>query len=413
MIWLYNAALLLFVPLLLPVWVVLLGARPRLRSGFGERWIPLAPSDRAPVWLHAASVGEVEAATALVHALLERGVPVLVTVMTTEGRERLRERVPGLPVRLAPLDLPGLVHLSLARARPAVLVLVETELWPNLIHAAAGRGTRVIVVSGRISDGSLRAYRRLRPLYAPLLASLTRVCARSREDRERFISLGVPAERVRVGGDLKLDRRPPAEPSEELRRALGSGPLLVGGSTHPGEEEALLAAWQKLRSSCPGLRLVIAPRHPERVPQIRSSLEALGVSAGLRSQGAAAFEVAIVDTLGELATIYRLADLVFAGGTLAPVGGHNLLEPVQAGKVAVHGPHTENQRSLERLLAPLGALVRVGSSAELAPELQRLWADPERHERARRAKQALERHRGAVERALDLIVQLREGPAVA
>ena len=408
MIYLYNTLLLFALVLASPILLIVVAVSPRLRRDFTERLKPLPRSGPGTVWLHAASVGEVEAAAALVEALVERGLPVVVTTLTLTGRARMRARVPGVRARLAPLDLPNLVRRSLVRARVAVLVLIETELWPNTLWAARQEGCEVLIASGRISDRSYPRYRRLAALFRPLLRRV-HIAARSEQDRERFRALGVPVDRAVLGGDLKLDRPTPGEPSDELIAALGPGPFLLGGSTHPGEEEALLHAWQSLRADgASHLRLLLAPRHPERVPQVRAMVERNGSVPGLRSEGAAERDVVILDTLGELPTVYALVDLVFAGGTLAHVGGHNLIEPVQAGKVIVHGPHTENQRSHERLLAPLGVLRRVEGAAELGQVLAELWSDPDRNAPALRARGALERHRGATQRTLDLVLQLRD-----
>jgi 3-deoxy-D-manno-octulosonic-acid transferase len=373
-----------------------------------ERLRPLPRMPAGTVWVHAASVGECEAAAPLVARLVERGVPVIATSLTVTGRARLRAVLPRVRTRLAPLDLPGLVHLSLARANVSVLVLIETELWPSLISAAARRGTRVIVAGGRISDRSFPRYRLLAPFFAPLLEKLHAVGARAELDRARFVALGAPDARTSVVGDLKLDRPAAAAPSQALRDALGRGPFLVGGSTHPGEEEALLSAWQRLRASrAPELRLVLVPRHPERVPEVVRTVRRNGARAGLRSQGAADADVVVVDSVGELASLYQLADLVFVGGSLAPVGGHNLVEPVQAARVVVHGPHTQNQRTQEGLLAPLGVLHPVENAAALERVLRELWSDPDRNAPAREAAKRLEEHRGATERAIALVLAAR------
>jgi len=409
----YDALVVLVVVIASPLWIAawLLGLFGPRRSVL-ERLRPLPHMPEGTVWVHAASVGEAEAAAPLLAALIAQQVPVIATTTTLTGHARLRVRLPRLPVRLMPLDLPGLMQRSLARARVAVVVLIETELWPVLIHAAEKRGTRVIVAGARISDRSFPRYRWLRGFFAPLLARLHRVGARSELDRQRFVALGARAERCSVVGDLKLDRVAAPEPSAALRQALGAGPFLVGGSTHPGEEEALLAAWRHLRSQgATELRLVLAPRHPERVADVLKTVRRHGAHAALRSEGAADAEVVVVDSVGELASLYVLAELAFVGGTLAHVGGHNLVEPVQAGRVVVHGPHTENQRTQEALLAPLGVLRRVENAAALERELAALWADPERNAPARAAAKVLSEHRGATERVLALVLEARRAGA--
>lgn len=413
MIRLYEAVVLILVLIASPLWLAawLLGAFGP-RGSVLQRLRPLPRMPEGTVWVHAASVGEAEAAAPLLSALIANQVHVIATTLTLTGRARLRARLPRLPVRLMPLDLPGLVSRSLARAQVAVVVLIETELWPVLIHAAERRGTRVIVAGARISDRSFPRYRWLRAFFAPLLERLHRVGARSELDRQRFVALGARAERCSVVGDLKLDRAAAPEPSAALAQALGAGPFVLGGSTHAGEEEALLAAWRHLRSqAAPELRLVLAPRHPERVADVLKTVRRHGARAGLRSEGAADAEVVVVDTVGELASLYALSELVFVGGTLAHVGGHNLLEPVQAGRVVVHGPYTENQRTQEALLAPLGVLRRVENAAGLERELATLWADPERNAPARAAAAVLGEHRGATERVLALVLEARRARA--
>jgi 3-deoxy-D-manno-octulosonic-acid transferase len=373
-----------------------------------ERLRPLPRMPAGTVWVHAASVGEAEAAAPLVARLVERGVPVIATALTVTGRARLRAVLPRVRTRLAPLDLPGLVHSSLARARVSVLVLIETELWPNLISAAASRGTRVIVAGARLSDRSFPRYRLFSPFFAPLLAKLHAVGARAELDRARFVALGAPDARTSVVGDLKLDRPAAPEPSQSLRDALGAGPFLVGGSTHPGEEEALLSAWQRLRATrAPALRLVLVPRHPERVPEVVRTVRRNGARAALRSQGAGDAEVVVVDSVGELASLYHLAELAFVGGSLSPVGGHNLVEPVQAGRVTVHGPNVQNQRTQQGLLEPLGVLRRAENAAELERVLRELWLTPDRNAPAREAAKRLEEHRGAADRVLSLVLEAR------
>ncbi len=409
MIWAYDALVLAVLVIGAPLWIVaaLLGAFGPLPSLL-ERLRPLPRMPAGTVWVHAASVGEAEAVVPLITELIARGVPVIATTLTLTGRARMRARLPRVPSRLMPLDLPGLVHRSLSRARIAAVVLVETELWPNLIHAAASRGARVIVAGARISDRSFPRYRALRVFFAPLLAQLHAIGARSELDRARFVALGATPARCSVAGDLKLDRDPPPAPTQALVDALGPGPFLVGGSTHSGEEEALLAAWKELRAGrAPALRLVLAPRHPERVSEVQKSVRRHGAQAGLRSLGAARAEIVVLDTVGELAGLYGLADLVFVGGTLAHVGGHNLVEPVLAGRVVVHGPHTENQRTQEVLLAPLGVLHRIENASELARVLGELWDDPERNGPARDASKQLESHRGASARVLALVLSAR------
>jgi 3-deoxy-D-manno-octulosonic-acid transferase len=235
---------------------------------------------------------------------------------------------------------------------------------------------------------------------------LTAVGARSVEDGRRFVDLGLPPERLSVVGDLKLDRPAPPFPAEELRAAVGPGPILLAGSTHPGEEAALLDAWARLVArTASKLRLVLAPRHVERSAAVVDLARGRGAAVGLRTRGAAAADVVVLDTIGELASLYAVADVVFCGGSLVPVGGHNLLEPVRAGKVVLHGPHLENQRTQVEVLRPLGVLHPVADESALEATLERLWKDGDRNEPARAAIAVLDGHRGAATRTLDLIME--------
>jgi len=405
---LYNACLIAALLIGAPFVAVALLVSPRLRGGMLERLRPLHAA-RGGVWVHAASMGEVAAASPLIAALAARDVPLLATTTSLTGRAMLRERFPDLGVRLAPLDLPGFTGACLRRAGVAALVLVETELWPNTLAAAARRGVDCAIVSARISDRSLPRYRRLRFFFSPLLRRLAWVHAQTESDAARYVELGVPEDRVSVGGDLKLDRAPAPPPDAALVRALGAGPLFLAGSVRPGEEEPLLEAWERVRAEAlPELRLVLAPRHPEQAAGVAEIARKRGLRVALRSAGPAdssAAEVVVIDVVGELRSLYALADVVFVGGTLVPVGGHNLLEPVEAGRIVLHGPHTHNQRGLVDLLEPLGVLRRVRDGHELASALAELVRDPERNAPAREAARVLAASRGALDRALERILE--------
>jgi 3-deoxy-D-manno-octulosonic-acid transferase len=402
---LYNLLLCVAGLIAAPFVIVWLAVSSRARVGLRERLIPL-PEGRADVWLHAASVGEAEAVAPLVPELARRGLSVLATTQTATGRDRLRRLCPDLFVRIAPVDFGPLVRRSFTRVAPRVLVLVETELWPNMVLEGRRAGAAVVLVSGRISDRSFPRYRRAARLLRPILHGLTAVGARSVEDGRRFVDLGLPPERLSVVGDLKLDRPAPPFPAEELRAAVGPGPILLAGSTHPGEEAALLDAWARLVArTASKLRLVLAPRHVERSAAVVDLARGRGAAVGLRTRGAAAADVVVLDTIGELASLYAVADVVFCGGSLVPVGGHNLLEPVRAGKVVLHGPHLENQRTQVEVLRPLGVLHPVADESALEATLERLWKDGDRNEPARAAIAVLEGHRGAATRTLDLIME--------
>lgn len=403
-----------------PVALALVALRPGWRVGLRERLGAVPRLAPGAVWVHGASVGEILAATRLVDRLRESGRPVFASTTTTSGREVVRASRPDVPSALAPLDHPWCAAAALARVRPRALLLVETELWPSWIAAADRADVPVLVVSGRLSDRSFPRYRRLRHLLRGTLRRLSAVGARSAEDAERFVALGVPPERVRVTGDLKLE--PPAtapRAAADLDAALGDAPLVVAGSTHPGEEAAALGALEAAEAA--GLRaaLLLAPRRIERAPEVAELAAGRGRTVRRRTALAGARlapgEVLLLDTLGELAAVYARASVAFVGGTLAPVGGHNLLEPAQAGRPVLFGPHCENARAAAELLRASGAGQCVADPAALARAVVAALRDPDAgRARGARARARLEEHRGSAERAvalLDEVLRVRAGAA--
>lgn len=393
----------------------LLGAafRPGWRTGLAERLGLRSPqgSGPAPVWIHGASVGELQAALRLIDPLQARGVAVVATTTTATARALARRLRPELPSGLAPLDHPWPTAAALRRTAPSALVLIETELWPSWIAAATRLDVPVLVVSGRISDRSFPRYRRLRRLLAPTLARISAVGARSEVDAERFVALGVPGDRVEVTGDLKL--APPAAPPRldpELARALSAAPCWVAGSTHPGEELAAWRATEEVRARGEKLVLVVAPRHPEKQDAAEAALRAAGARPRRRSKLTGApledGDVLLLDTLGELAGLYGVARAAFVGGSLVPVGGHNLLEPLQAGCPVLFGPHVGNARESARLLIRTGAGTQVSDAQALAAGLAELLGEAGRAGVAA-GQLALEPHCAAVDRTLALIDRIR------
>ncbi len=395
---------------------MLLGAlalRPGIRAGLRER-LGSAPQtgprpELGAVWIHGASVGEILAGAKLSDRLRARGHTTVVSTVTVTGRDAFRRARPEVPCGLAPLDHPWIVDAVLARVRPSALVLIETELWPSWIAAAKRRGVPVVVASGRISDRSFPRYRRLAPLLRGTFGRLDAVGARSEEDARRFVALGVLEARVSVCGDLKLgppDTAPRLAP--KLVDRLTGGPLFVAGSTHPGEEEAALAALARAEAS--GLRatLVLAPRYPSRAGEVERLVQAAGrrVVRSSAPPGArlAPGEVLLLDGIGDLAGVFACATVAFVGGSLVARGGHNLLEPAAAGRPVVFGPHTENARAAADLLLACGAGERVADATGLADAVVRALADPAAATlRGAAGLQALEAHRGSVERTAALV----------
>jgi len=392
-----------------PVGAAALLARPRLWSGLPERLGVWPRLPQGGVWVHASAVGEIRAASRLVDLLRKRDRIVCTSTWTLPGRAAMRRWRPAVPCHLAPIDHPWCVDIALARVAPALLVLVETELWPSWIAAAQRCGIPVVIVSGRLSDRSFPRYRRFAPLLAKTLGRLRAVGARSEVDAERFRNLGTPTERVTVTGDLKLDLAdapPPLAP--DLDALLRNTRFWVAGSTHAGEETPVAEAFEAaLRAGHPHA-LVVAPRHPPRAGEVERLMRRRGHRTCRRSRTGAAplvpGDVLVLDTVGELASVYARADAAFVGGSLVPIGGHNVLEPASAGRPVLYGPHTRNVGPPVEILEAAGAAHRVANAQELGRALIGLLADPgAARARGEAGRAALAEHRGSADRALALI----------
>lgn len=371
------------------------------------------------IWVHAVSVGEVQVAAILIAALRERerDLEITLTCATPTGRERARALLPGLEVRYAPYDLPGCVHRCLQRLRPRLLIMIESELWPNLLAQCARAAVPVLIASARISARSARLYRRLPGLMREALASNVWVAAQSAADLERFAAMGVAPERLTLAGNIKFDRTLPADIFERgtlLRACYAAGrPVWVAGSTHAAEEPIVLLAHRYLRRSQPRALLIVAPRHPARFESAAAAIAAAGFSYVRRSSGAtdprqqavldSSHEVLLLDTMGELLDFYAAADVAFVGGSLVPIGGHNLLEPAALGLPVLSGPGQSNSPDIARALAQQGALIIVHDPDELAAALASLLDDADRRAiKGDAARLAIDAHRGALGRLLRL-----------
>jgi 3-deoxy-D-manno-octulosonic-acid transferase len=365
-------------------------------------------------WVHAVSVGEAIAAAPLVAGLrrLHPELPLVMTTVTETGARVVRERYgPDVEHRFFPLDLPGAVRRVVAAIDPAFLVCMETELWPNVLRHLRRRGIPVMIANGRLSDRSFPRYRLVRRLLRPVLDDVTVFAMQSPEDARRAIALGAAPERVVVTGNLKHEAGPEAAGAIELwQRLLGLSPgqpVWIAGSTHRGEEAAVLDAHRAAAAALPGLVLVLAPRHPERVPEVLKLVRARGFPAVRRSElprARTAGAVIVLDTVGELATLYAVAELVFVGGSLAPVGGHNVLEPAVRRKPVLFGPHTANFREPAALLLEAGGAVEVADAGALVRAVVRLLGDPPLRARMGEAAAAAAAGRhGAARETLDLV----------
>ena len=389
-------------------------------SGWGERFGRGRPltGTRPSLWIHAVSVGEVQAVTGLVAAFRDQWPewPICLTTATPGGRARARAACdPGVDVRYAPYDLPWFTRRTLHRLRPALLVIMESEIWPNLLNECARAGVPVVIASARLSARSMARWAHFGALLQPALSGTVSVAAQSAADAERFQVLGVPAARVQICGNIKFDRGvcAAAQPSGRAWRAhyAAKRAIWVAGSTHAGEEQAALSAHAALRASCGNALLVLAPRHRPRFAAVAEQLERSGV-AWLRYSSLAgqavplndSISVLLLDTIGELENFYAAADVAFVGGSLVPVGGHNLLEPAALGVATLTGPYQGNAPDIARLLTASGGLQIVRDATELGASLTALMADSGARARLAAAAQAtVAANRGALARVLALV----------
>jgi 3-deoxy-D-manno-octulosonic-acid transferase len=365
-------------------------------------------------WIHAVSVGEAATAVPLVEAITRRWpqLGIVMTTVTPTGARIVADRLAGRAVhRYFPIDLPGPVRRALDAVNPRFFLCMETELWPNLLRALAARGVPSMIANGRISDRSFRRYRLVRFFTARMLAHVRVLAMQSEEDARRIIALGARPERVVVTGNIKSDLIPPEGGGDALwQRLLGlddGEPVWVAGSTHRGEEAIALDVYLRLRARVPTLTLVLAPRHPERVAEVERLVRERRLQPVRRSElpkSQARGAVIIVDTVGELAQIYRVASVVFVGGSLAPTGGHNMLEPALLRKPVLFGPHTTNFRESAELLLEAGGALVVRDGAELEVQMAALLVDAERRRlMGEAAFKAVAGRRGAIKHTLELV----------
>lgn len=380
--------------------------RQNLRHRLG--FIPVNPEQLGCIWIHAASVGEVQAMQPLLHAMLKEwpSHAVVVSTQTPSGAQALRSQW-GDRIRhvYAPIDTPGAVTRFLNRLQPRLLILVERELWPEWLQQCRASGVPVALVNARLSEHSARLYQRWRGLMRPVWPQLT-VAAADATTAHRLRDLGVPEAQLHNSGNLKFDLAVPAA-CVDLPFDLQQRSLVVAGSTHEGDEAAWLAIWPTLARENPGLLLVLVPRHPQRFDGVAAHLHRSGLSHVRRSSGKAVTpdtQVLLIDAMGELMHWYRHAALCFVGGTLAPVGGHNPLEPMSLGQPVLFGPHVHNAAPLFEEIVQTGAGECVHSAHELAAAAQRWLTQPQAWQhRADAARAMIARHQGASARTLAVI----------
>jgi 3-deoxy-D-manno-octulosonic-acid transferase len=386
----YTFALFMVLAFGLPYWLLIMTTNGKYREGLSERlgWVPdrLREGDpRKTIWVHAVSVGEVLAASRLVNELSACAPQyrVLLSTTTQTGQRLARERTGSNHTFYFPLDFPWIVRRYLRALDPVLLVLVETEFWPNLLTACRRSSIPVAVVNGRISDRSLPRYLRLRSIWKQILAGVSIMMAQSEEDAKRLKAIGAPPGRVSFAGNLKFDVRSaePAAITTMLREKLASGTrVLVCGSTLDGEEEILLDGFQQLLKTFPDCVMILAPRHPERFARVAGLLKNRKERFVRRSnwmKRPAKIKpgtVILLDSIGELASVYALASVAFVGGSLVPGGGHNPLEPAQFAVPVVMGEHYANFRAIIDTLLQAEAL-KLASKETLVPMLENLLTD--------------------------------------
>jgi 3-deoxy-D-manno-octulosonic-acid transferase len=415
--------------LLAPVVVAMEGWKalwnPEYRGRLGQR-LGYVPSQPEPgcLWVHAVSVGEVQAAAGLIQELRRRApdIAVVITTVTPTGAQRARTLF-GESVRhcYLPYDLPGPVRRFLDRIRPRVAIILETEIWPTLYHELGRRRIPLVMASARVSTRSVDRYRRMTSLFRDTLSHGIVIGAQSPADAERFRAIGAAPERVRVTGNVKFDLeipRPTIEAGRDFRTGCAATrPVWIAGSTHEGEEEAALAAHEQIRARHPAALLLLVPRHPQRFEAVRALLRRRGHSFVQRSAGerpGPEHDVFLVDTLGELQMFYAAADVAFVGGSLVPVGGHNLLEPAVLGVPVLSGPHTHNAPDIAELLLQAGALGIVRGNDELAQRVADYFDDPGSARRDGVAgQQTVAQSRGAVRRLVEMVEPLLSLPGAS
>ncbi|MBP9732828.1 MAG: 3-deoxy-D-manno-octulosonic acid transferase [Candidatus Omnitrophica bacterium] len=419
MSFLYDLVLLIYAAVTLPV----LMAKGKLKDGLRERKGFLPPGAesrlgaRGAIWVHAVSVGEVRLAFPLIRGLLKADAecPVVLTTTTASSQKIAREADSGAAiVTYGPFDLSWMVRRFMDAARPRAIVILETEVWPNLLREAERRGIPVLVVNARLSDRAFPAYRRWRIFLAPVFGRITRCLAQGEEHAGRYREIGVPADRIRVTGNMKFDLETPAVSEPILRAATvfraGSKSVLLAASTHPGEEAMILSAFLNIRKHVSEAKLIIAPRHLERLAEVEEIIRVKGLKCAkisdLERSYAKDVDVLLVDVWGVLNQLYTLADLVFVGGSLVPVGGHNLAEPAAAGRPVLYGPWTQNFRDMEEEFRGGGAGVRVADARELERRVIELFQNPEAREmQSSRSKAVVAANTGATARNLEEILK--------
>lgn len=413
--YLYSFIFLLAIPII----VLRLIWRGCRASAYFKRWserfgLKPAPDSTKPVlWVHAVSVGEVEAARPLVDALREQYPEhqLLITTMTPTGSARVGLLYADSVLHCyLPYDLPFAVSRFLKSARPELGLIMETELWPNLIHHAKALDIPMVLANARLSARSAAGYQRIATLTRSMLQSFSLIAAQSQDDRQRFIALGADKTQVHAVGNLKFEIALPAsltEQAEAMRANWGNRPVFIAASTHEGEDEIILNASRQIRADFPDLLLILVPRHPERFDKVAALSQRAGFKILRRKDNGMCsrdIQVLVVDTMGELTLFYGTADIAFVGGSLVPRGGHNLLEPAALGRAVIIGPHYFNFSEISRQFLDANAALEIDSSESLAAAVSDLLKNPQkRADMGQAGHKLILQSQGASKRLLNLI----------
>jgi 3-deoxy-D-manno-octulosonic-acid transferase len=417
---LYSVLLAIFLLLTLPYWLAQMMHHGKYRAGLRQRFGAVPPhlaaaTNKSTIWVHAVSVGEVVASSAVITALQESH-RIVISTTTNTGQKLAAQRFGQENVFYFPLDFSFAVRPYLDVLKPDLVVIAETEFWPNFLRLAKRNGARIAVINCRISDRSFPGYKRARFYLSKILKNVDLLLAQTEEDRQRLVAIGANDSKIRVTGNLKFDVAAPPSPKivaslDQSIRQSGAGPVLVCGSTLDDEEGSLLSAFRNILANHPKAVMILAPRHAERFSEVAALVDKLGfriLRRSLWSGEPLAGAVFVVDSIGELAALYSLATVAFVGGSLVPRGGHNILEPALYGVPIVTGNHYENFRDIVNYFASRNA-VRVVGLAELPLVFIELIENAgERAALGRNALAALESQRGATAKTVFALLQLME-----
>lgn len=387
---------------------------PELRRNWQQRLGFVPRASGTVVWVHAVSVGETIAAAPMVRRLLARNpsITILMTAMTDTGLTQAMKMF-GSQVQYAyaPYDTPGSIRRFLNRTNPSILVIMETEIWPNMIRQSRSRRVPVFLINARLSERSARGYERVKSLVAPIMSSISWVAAQAEKDAERFRRIGVAASKIAVTGSVKFDVDIPEalrKASLELKASFSSRPVWIAGSTHEGEDVQLLVAHRQLLNTHPDALLILVPRHPERFETIAEKVnrQKFSLARRSRSEDPSSTEVYLGDTMGELMMLYGASDVAFVGGSLIERGGHNPLEPAGWGIPVISGPHVFNFETIYQRLLDDRGVTMVDGADELSRHLLALFSDAdERRASGQRALSVVNKNKGALDRVVDGIIE--------